>query len=37
VRGFPYSIYFLNTGAKVIVVAVLHQRRDPGILDDRLN
>jgi plasmid stabilization system protein ParE len=36
IRGFPYSVYFTSTETKVIVVAVLHQRRDPNIIDRRL-
>jgi hypothetical protein len=30
-------VYFTSTETKVIVVAVLHQRRNPAILDRRLN
>jgi len=28
VRGFPYSIYFVTTEKRIVVVAVLHHRRD---------
>lgn len=35
-RRFPYAIYFLQDSNDIIVFAVLHQRRDQKILDDRL-
>ncbi|MEQ1696276.1 MAG: type II toxin-antitoxin system RelE/ParE family toxin [Hyphomicrobiaceae bacterium] len=33
---FPYAAYFLSEGDDVIVFAVLHQRRDRKVLDERL-
>lgn len=34
-RRFPYAIYFEPEGADIVVFAVLHQRQDRKILDDR--
>jgi toxin ParE1/3/4 len=31
VRRFPYSIYFLSVQARIVVLAVLHHRRNPNI------
>jgi len=28
-RGFPYAVFFVPGTAEVVVVAVLHQRREP--------
>jgi plasmid stabilization system protein ParE len=28
-RRFPYSVYYLPVGDDVVVIAVLHQRRNP--------
>jgi toxin ParE1/3/4 len=36
VQRFPYSVFFREFGNDVIVYAVLHQRQDYKILDDRL-
>ena len=36
VRHFPYAVYFGLAAADTIVFAVLHQRRDRKILDERL-
>lgn len=36
-KKFPYTIYFTQAEDTVHIIAVLHQRRDPGLLDDRLN
>lgn len=33
---FPYAIYFLTEGDAVVVLAVLHQRRDRNMLRGRL-
>jgi len=30
-RRFPYSVYYLETGLDVVVIAVLHQRRNPAV------
>ena len=35
VKGFPYVIYYLVESATVVVIAVLHQRRDPQMAKDR--
>jgi plasmid stabilization system protein ParE len=35
-RGFPYSIIYLQGPGSIDVVAVAHQRRDPGYWLDRL-
>jgi len=35
VRKFPYTIYFKHTDDTVQVIAVLHHRRDVGVLKDR--
>jgi plasmid stabilization system protein ParE len=35
VRRFPYSIYFLREERRIVVLAVLHHRRDPKILRKR--
>ena len=35
VRRFPYSIYFLKVEHRIIILAVLHHRRDPKILRKR--
>ncbi|MBZ0137762.1 MAG: type II toxin-antitoxin system RelE/ParE family toxin [Planctomycetes bacterium] len=36
VRGFPYAIYFKVTETEIIVFAVVHGARYPGIVDLRL-
>ncbi len=36
VRRFPYAVYFAIRGTSVIVMAVLHQRRNQDILSERL-
>lgn len=35
-RRFPYAVYFLGDGADIVILAVLHQRRDRSVLDERL-
>jgi plasmid stabilization system protein ParE len=35
IRRFPYAIYFAAKGPDTIVYAVLHQRRDQKLLDER--
>ena len=37
VRRFPYVVYFLAEAARVVVVAVLHGRRDPRVWQERAN
>jgi toxin ParE1/3/4 len=34
-KKFPYSIYFLNNGADIVVIGVLHQRRNPELWQTR--
>ena len=34
-RRFPYTVYFAFEGDGVVIFAVLHQRRDRGVLDTR--
>lgn len=34
-KKFPYSIYFLNNGADIVVIGVLHQRRNPELWQNR--
>ncbi|HJQ35946.1 MAG TPA: type II toxin-antitoxin system RelE/ParE family toxin [Thermoanaerobaculia bacterium] len=34
-RRFPYALFYDPREDRVIVVAVLHQARDPGLLDER--
>ena len=35
VRRFPYVVYFIPEPTRVVVVAVLHGRRDPRVWEDR--
>ena len=35
VRRFPYVVYFIPEPARVVVVAVLHGRRDPRVWQER--
>ncbi|MEO0810939.1 MAG: type II toxin-antitoxin system RelE/ParE family toxin [Pseudomonadota bacterium] len=35
VRRFPYAIYFLCDSADIVILAVLHQRRDRGAINER--
>jgi len=37
VRRFPYAIYFGLETTDTVIFAVLHQRRDPKILDERVD
>ena len=37
VRRFPFAVYFIETDASIIVIAVVHQRRALNILDARLD
>jgi plasmid stabilization system protein ParE len=32
---FPYAVFFQPSGERLIIVAVLHQARDPEMLDRR--
>lgn len=34
-RRFPYAIYFLVEPDSIVVLALLHQRRDRSVLDER--
>jgi plasmid stabilization system protein ParE len=33
---FPYSIYFTENSNEIVIIAILHQKRNPDILDDRI-
>lgn len=35
-QRFPYAIYFVRSGDDVVVLAVLHQRRDRTVVKERL-
>ncbi len=35
-KRFPYSIYFIESSANIVVLAVLHQRRDPAAWQKRI-
>ncbi len=35
IRRFPYGIFYIVAGEDLIVIAVLHVRRDPDQLQDR--
>ena len=35
VRRFPYAIYYTDIGNEIVVIAVLHQRRDLEIIGGR--
>lgn len=35
VRRFPYAIYFKHAQDDILIVAVLHQRRDRQLIDER--
>ena len=35
-RRFPYAVYFLYDETDIVILAVLHQRRNRGALDARL-
>jgi plasmid stabilization system protein ParE len=35
VHKYPYAVYFEDRGANQIVLAVVHQRRDPKVIDER--
>jgi len=35
VRRFPYSIYYLSRQERIVVLAVLHHRRNPNIWRNR--
>jgi len=35
-RRFPYSIIYLHEPGSIEIIAVVHQRRDPGYWQDRL-
>ncbi len=34
-KKFPYSIYFIHENKNIVVIAVLHQRRNPAIWETR--
>jgi plasmid stabilization system protein ParE len=34
-KRFPYSVYFVRTEDDVVVIGVLHQRRDPAVWQAR--
>ena len=34
-KKFPYSTYFIESKSNIIVIAVLHQRRNPVIWEER--
>ena len=36
-RRFPYGVYFLIEASRIVVQAVLHLHRDPGVLRTRLS
>ncbi len=36
VHRFPYAVYFVEKGRDTVVFAVLHQRQDFKVLDDRM-
>jgi len=36
-KRFPYSIYFIHESLDVVVIAVLHQRRNPAVWQARKN
>ena len=35
-RRFPYAAYFLSERRRIVVIGVLHQRRDPSTWQQRL-
>ena len=35
-RRFPYSVFFLAERRRIVVLAVFHARRDPGVLQQRV-
>jgi toxin ParE1/3/4 len=35
IRRFPFGIFYIVTGQKIIVLAVLHARRDPSLWQKR--
>ena len=37
VRGFPHSLYYINTTSRIWVIAVAHGSRRPGFWTDRLH
>ena len=34
-KRFPYSIYFIEAGSDIVVIGVLHQRRNPVVWQSR--
>jgi len=34
-KRFPYSIYFIEVGTDIVVIGVLHQRRNPTVWQSR--
>ncbi len=34
-QRFPYSIYFIQKDIDIVIIAVLHQRRNPAVLQAR--
>ena len=35
-KRFPYSVYYVERGLDVVVIAVLHQRRNPAVWQARV-
>jgi len=35
-KGFPFSVYYLDEGGEIVVMAVAHHARRPGYWIDRL-
>ena len=36
IHRFPYAVYFSEQAGDIVVFAVLHQRRDRAVLDERV-
>jgi plasmid stabilization system protein ParE len=34
-KRFPFSVYFMESGASIVVIGVLHQRRRPSVWQSR--
>ena len=34
-KKFPYAVYFVQGSSDIVVIAVLHQRRTPQVLQER--
>lgn len=35
-RKFPYAIYYVRASTDIVILAILHQRRNPGFTRQRL-